>query len=173
MSDLDEIITAYHEGGHLVGYVAQGHTDLIGVATLRPPNVHSLAGRRSILAAATNCLAGPAAEASYRRVAIAEVLAEGGKSDLAMAERHLGLYAEPSPERDEAVQYFGHIPEIEDVCRRAERIVSRHWDMVRVLAVALIRHRRLDQASVRMLLDPRGADPLLIEAGDRALRGSR
>ncbi len=117
--------------------------------------MRGLPGKRSILTGATNCLAGPCAEAAYSREPLGLVLVTSGHTDLARAEAILALYHEPGRlELYEAIERYGRIPTVADVIRRAERLVDDHWAAVRLLAVALLKNGQIDRATVKMLLDP-------------------
>jgi hypothetical protein len=78
MSTVEEIVTAFHESGHIIAYCRQNVGHLIDNATLSPPLVRVRGGERSVLSAATCCLCGPVAESIYAGRPLAAILAGVG-----------------------------------------------------------------------------------------------
>jgi hypothetical protein len=157
MSDIDEVLTAFHESGHLTGYVAQNLADQIDYATIRPHgHCFVFPGWRSIIETSTCCMTGPAAEARYLNVPIGTVLRTSGCTDLEKTRQYLARYHEPDwcVQLYDVLQKHGRVPTIEDIARRAEALIDEHWAAVRRLAVALLKHGRIDGAMVRRVLDP-------------------
>jgi hypothetical protein len=137
----DEVI-AYHEAGHVLALVIQGCGDILDNVTLDPPQVNR-SGALPPLVEATTWLAGSCAQARYLDVTLLDVLnEETDPNHFAMAERTLCLYDDRPDEAAEVIERYGRLPDIGDIIRRSEQLVTLHWRDIERVALALLEHGR-------------------------------
>jgi hypothetical protein len=146
---LDAAYDAFHEAGHVAGYIyfAQPYEF---VALTPKPVVRGLDRTHSPMVEAVLCLSGPVSEAKYSRVPVIEVLARAGRVDRTMTLEALQRYP---PERVAAITAkYGRPPSLPVAIEFATGLIDREWRSVCKLAAALLRYDRLSAEEVLAVL---------------------